>query len=118
MNLMGTTSTWAAPVCSRHEAGSCDEQVETELWWAARRTLDISLPRNAAPASFDACQPHSLVIKGINHLERLRNERSLQPVILPLQLRMFSRVPVIVSAQQYQADGKPNTPFGRLYIAA
>ena len=37
---------------------------------------------------------------------------------LPLQLRMFSRVPVIVSAQQYQADGKPNAPFGRLYIAA
>ena len=58
------------------------------------------------------------MIKGINNLERLRNERSLQPVTLPLQLRMFSRVPVIISAQQFQAEGKPNVPFGRLYIAA
>ena len=85
---------------------------------AACRTLDISLPRNAAPRSFDPSQPNMLVTKGIANLDRLRNEKSLQPVTLPLQLRMFSRVPVIISAQQYQADGKPNAPYGRLYIAA
>ena len=85
---------------------------------SACRTLDISLPRNPAPASNFASQPHALVTKGITNLERLRNERNLQPVMLPLKLRMFSRVPVIISAQQFQTDGKPNAPFGRLYIAA
>ena len=56
--------------------------------------------------------------KGINNLEHLKNAKGLQPVTMPLQLKMFSRVPVIVSAQQFQTEGKPNAPFGRLYIAA
>ena len=51
-------------------------------------------------------------------MEHLKNGKNLQPVTLPLQLRMFSRVPVLVSAQQYQPEGKPNAPFGRLYVAA
>ena len=101
-----------------HAGTPCTDWLGHECWHAACRTLDISLPRNAAPASLDPSRPNMLVVRGINNLDCLRNERSLQPVTLPLQLRMFSRVPVIVSAQQYQAVGKPNAPFGRLYIAA
>jgi hypothetical protein len=82
------------------------------------RTLDISLPRNSEPGSYKTSQPHVHVTKDIKNLEHLRNERNLQPVTLPIKLRMFSQVPVIISAQQFQTDGKPNAPFGRLYIAA
>ena len=82
------------------------------------RTLLISLPRGDRPANFDQSQPNAQVTKGINNLEHLKNAKGLQPVTMPLQLKMFSRVPVIVSAQQFQTDGKPNAPFGRLYIAA
>ena len=37
---------------------------------------------------------------------------------LPLQLAMFGRVPVVVSARQHSSSGRPAEPFARLYLAA
>ena len=76
------------------------------------------MPRGDRPANFDPSQPNAQVTKGVNNLQHLKNVKGLQPVMMPLQLKMFSRIPVIVSAQQFQTDGKPYAPFGRLYIAA
>ena len=39
-------------------------------------------------------------------------------VPMPLRLAMFARVPVLVSARQHGASGRPAEPFARLYLAA
>ena len=78
------------------------------------RTLEISRPRNAA-ADGDAERPHPAVLADIDNFAAARG--SARPVALPLQLSMFSRVPVLVSARQHGASGRPAEPFARLYLS-
>ena len=79
-----------------------------------RRTLDISRPRNAA-AEHDPDRPHPAVLRDVDNAESARGV--VRAVALPLQLRMFSRVPVLVSARQHGASGRPSEPFARLYLS-
>lgn len=79
-----------------------------------RRTLDISRPRNAA-AEHDPDLPHPAVLRDVDNAESARGE--VRAAALPLQLRMFSRVPVLVSARQHGASGRPAEPFARLYLS-
>jgi hypothetical protein len=87
-----------------------------------RRTLDLSWGRAAQPPPNQdaAARPHPDVLRGIANAEALRvpSGAAARPVQLPLQLRMFSRVPVVVSARLHGSSGKPAEPFARLYLAS
>ena len=55
-------------------------------------------------------------LSGLEYLENLRNPDKLQPVALPLELKLFSRVPVVVSARLFGQTGMPSEAFARLLI--
>lgn len=55
-------------------------------------------------------------LNGLEFLENLRNPENLQPVALPLELKLFSRVPVVVSARLFGQTGMPSEAFARLLI--
>ncbi|BDA45360.1 DIS3-like exonuclease 2 [Coccomyxa sp. Obi] len=83
-------------------------------WDAKAKTLEISRPRNA-PADGDAERPHPAVLADIDNFAAARG--NARPAALPLQLSMFSRVPVLVSARQHGASGRPAEPFARLFLS-
>ncbi len=99
---------------------------------AACRTLHVQPPRNAAEpapaAATDAAtpgtaaqQPHPEVLHGIDNIGALRIAEASgapRPARLPLRLRVFARVPLVVSARLHGASGKPTELFGRLYLAS
>lgn len=55
-------------------------------------------------------------LKGIEFLDNLKNASNLQPVALPLQLKLFSRIPVVVSARLFGQTGMPSETFARLFV--
>lgn len=55
-------------------------------------------------------------LKGLEFLENLKNPQNLQPLTLPLELKLFSRVPVVVSARLFGQTGMPSETFARLLI--
>lgn len=56
-------------------------------------------------------------LKNVEFMQSLRNPRNLQPVSLPVQLKLFSRIPVVVSARLFGQTGKPSEIFARLLVA-
>lgn len=82
------------------------------------RTLELSRGGNA-PADGDPGQqqPHPAVVRDIDNFAAATGADATRPAALPLQLRMFDRVPVLVSARQHGASGKPAEPFARLYLS-
>ena len=67
---------------------------------------------NAAPASPDMWS----CLNGLEFLENLKNPENLQPSALPLELGLFSRIPVVVSARLFGQTGMPSETFARLLI--
>lgn len=70
-------------------------------------------------------QPHPEVLRGIDNIGALRVSGTaaaggggLRPVRLPLRLRAFDRLPLIVSARLHGASGRAVELFGRIYLAA
>lgn len=55
-------------------------------------------------------------LKGLEFLENLKNPQNLQPLALPLKLKLFSRVPVVVSARLFGQTGMPSETFARLLM--
>lgn len=55
-------------------------------------------------------------LQGIEFLQKLKNPDNLQPVSLPLQLKLFARIPVVVSARLFGQTGKPSETFAHLLI--
>lgn len=70
--------------------------------------------RPEASHSSLALQP---CLRKVEFLENLRNPRNLQPVSLPLQLKLFSRIPVVMSARLFGQTGKPSEIYARLLLA-
>lgn len=56
-------------------------------------------------------------LKNVEFLENLRNPRNLQPLSLPVQLKLFTRIPVVISARLFGQTGKPSEVFARLLIS-
>ena len=69
--------------------------------------------RNDTTAGNLALEP---CLKGIEFVENLKNPSNLQPVALPLQLKLFSRIPVVVSARLFGQTGMPSDTFARFLI--
>lgn len=76
-----------------------------------------------SPADFedhtavDSASPESWpCLRGLEFLENLRDPDNLQPVALPLEMKLFSRVPVVVSARLFGQTGMPSETFARLLI--
>ena len=55
-------------------------------------------------------------LNGIEFLDNLKNAGNLQPAALPLQLKLFSRIPIVVSARLFGQTGMPSETFARLFI--
>ena len=55
-------------------------------------------------------------MQGIKFVQNLRNPSSLQPASLPLQLKLFVRIPVVVSARLFGQTGKPSETFAQLLV--
>lgn len=66
----------------------------------------------AKPSAYDAWS----CLKGLEFVENLKNPQNLQPLTLPLELKLFSRVPVVVSARLFGQTGMPSETFARLLI--
>ncbi|KAK9829114.1 hypothetical protein WJX72_003965 [[Myrmecia] bisecta] len=58
------------------------------------------------------------VLEGVPNADKMANPKGLQPLALPLQLRPFDRVPLLVSSRQFGNSGRPSEVFARLYIKA
>lgn len=55
-------------------------------------------------------------MQGIEFLQNLKNPSDLQPVSLPLQLKLFARVPVVISARLFGQTGKPSETFVHMLV--
>ena len=55
-------------------------------------------------------------MQGIEFSHNLKNPDNLQPVSLPLQLKLFARIPVVVSARLFGQTGKPSETFAQLLV--
>ena len=66
----------------------------------------------AVPATLDSWS----CLHGLEFLENLTNPENLQPLALPLELKLFTRVPVVVSARLFGQTGMPSETFARLLI--
>ena len=55
-------------------------------------------------------------MQGIEFLQNLKNPSNLQPVSLPLQLKLFARVPVVISARLFGQTGKPSETFVHMLV--
>lgn len=72
------------------------------------------------PTSSPAGRPAAL--EGIENAESLKlgggdgDSSGVVPATLPLQLSMFDRVPIVVSARQFGTTGRPSEPFARLLL--
>ena len=73
---------------------------------------DIGDQNVAVSASLDSWS----CLSGLEFLENLKNSENLQPLALPLELKLFSRVPVVVSARLFGQTGMPSETFARLLI--
>lgn len=61
--------------------------------------------------------PHSWsCLDGLEFLENVKNSENLQPAALPLELKLFSRIPVVVSARLFGQTGMPSETFARLLV--
>ena len=74
----------------------------------------------SAPQENDATAAATLqsepCLQGIEFVQNLKNPGNLQPVCLPLQLKLFARIPVVVSARLFGQTGKPSETFAQLLI--
>jgi hypothetical protein len=52
----------------------------------------------------------------IQNASNLLTTEGLQPLTFPLEIKAFTKLPVVVSAQSY-GPGKPLSAFGVLYLA-
>lgn len=75
---------------------------------------------SSGPAEHDASTSAGLeaepCMQGIEFLQNLKNPNDLQPVLLPLQLKLFTRIPVVVSARLFGQTGKPSETFAQLLV--
>ena len=55
-------------------------------------------------------------MQGIEFVQNLKNPSNLQPASLPLQLKLFARIPVVVSARLFGQTGKPSETFAQLLV--
>jgi len=55
-------------------------------------------------------------MQGIEFLQNLKNPSNLHPVSLPLQLKLFARVPVVISARLFGQTGKPSETFVHMLV--
>jgi hypothetical protein len=46
----------------------------------------------------------------------IRNPSDIQPVPLPLEVQMFTRMPIVLTARFFAETAKPTRPCARLYI--
>ena len=83
----------------------------------------MQLPHNSDTQNGASAQPvhpslrSQACLKNVEFLENLRNPRNLQPVSLPVQLKLFSRIPVVMSARLFGQTGKPSEIYARLLVA-
>lgn len=75
---------------------------------------------SSGPAEYDASTSAGLeaepCMQGIEFLQNLKNLNNLQPVLLPLQLKLFTRIPVVISARLFGQTGKPSETFAQLLV--
>ncbi len=67
-------------------------------------------------ASTSASLESEPCMQGIEFLQNLKNPSDLQPVSLPLQLKLFARVPVVISARLFGQTGKPSETFVHMLV--
>ena len=75
---------------------------------------------SSGPAECDASMSAGLeaepCMQGIEFLQNIKNPNNLQPVLLPLQLKLFARIPVVISARLFGQTGKPSETFAQLLV--
>lgn len=71
---------------------------------------------NAEARSVKSSLASQPCLQNVEFLGNLRNPKNLQPVSLPLQLKLFSRVPVVMSARLFGQTGKPSEIYARLLV--
>ena len=108
---------------SRHEAGKENSLHQT---LHADGVCDSVRNKETSPVDTDGEQgsvgePSGILkseacVQGIEFLQNLKNPSSLQPVSLPLQLKLFARIPVVISARLFGQTGKPSETFAHLLI--
>lgn len=77
-------------------------------------TSQVDAGKHDAAAS---ASPHSWsCLNGLEFLDNLKNPKNLQPAALPLELKLFSRIPVVVSARLFGQTGMPSETFARLLL--
>ena len=91
-------------------SGQDGGQAATQLPHSSNTENDSAQPVQSRLTS-QAC------FRNVEFLENLRNPRDLQPVSLPLQLKLFSRIPVVMSARLFGQTGKPSEIYARLLVA-
>ena len=55
-------------------------------------------------------------LEGLEFPEALTNPSHLKPVSLPLSLKMFDKVPLVLSAKLFGQTGQPSAVHARIYI--
>ena len=61
-------------------------------------------------------KPYHVCLRGIEFLDNLKNTEDLQPVALPLQLKLFARDPFVVSSRVLGHTGMPSETFAHLLL--
>lgn len=82
--------------------------------------VDVASVHNEAASAVVASAASQLetwpCMQGIEFLHNLRNPSGLQPALLPMQLKLFARTPVVVSARLFGQTGKPSETFAHLLV--
>lgn len=81
----------------------------------ASNPLNSSGPEEC-DASTSAGPESEPCMQGIEFLQNLKNPSNLQPVSLPLQLKLFARIPVVISARLFGQTGKPSETFVHMLV--
>ena len=100
---------------SSHQSGTATAQRDGSVQQAkdvSTSHADANKENKAVSASPDSWS----CLHGLEFLDNLTNPENLQPLALPLEFKLFSRVPVVVSARLFGQTGMPSETFARLLI--
>ena len=107
-----TSGTQASTIVDESIAGS---QVNTEPCTEPMpNTVADTIPSDSQQA---VVAPHPAVLQNIEFVQNLENPNNVQPAALPLRLKMFDKVPVLLSARMFGQTGKPSEVYARLYLS-
>jgi hypothetical protein len=73
--------------------------------------LRIAAAKLLSPDEVDA-----LTFDGMDRTAPLRNPLDVQPASLPLELELFNRVPIVLTARFFAESAKPTRAHARLYL--